>query len=234
MSIPSPSLDDLLFDALTLRPFLRTTSTQDSAASEPLPFLTADAQLTEVPQAQVRPLTPLEARERLERLMAQPEVREQLMLQLGQVVPDKAIFQEFSGLLGARDAGEFTQAMTAWTGTDQPEALEQQVQGLTKNMQEALKRLQNGPFRVPYTTAPQTTQASTQASTQATAQQKAGRVSPLLLGFLALSQVAQPGEVKQERATAPAPPVVPLPAVRLNFSKGNLERVLGRKTNPDS
>lgn len=249
MSSPSPSLDDLLFDALTLRPFQRISSAviprpEAQGAGKARPFLTTDAEVTEVPQDEVRPLTPGEARQRLDDLMARPAHREQLMLELdrleldrlelgqlepGQVGPDGAIFRHLAALLGATNADEFTQALMAWTGTAQPEALERHLQTLTHNMEDALAHLQNGPPSPLKTTGiqPDTARIGTETTPP---------VSPLLLGFLALSQVAQANELERDapQAFPAAPQAVSLPKVQLDFSSTNLNKVLGRNSSSDS
>lgn len=249
MSSPSPSFDDLLFDALTLRPFQRISSAviprpEAQGAGEARPFLTTDAEVTEVPQDEVRPLTPGEARQRLDDLMARPAQREQLMLELdrleldglepgqlepGQVGPDGAIFRHLAALLGATNADEFTQALMAWTGTAQPEALERHLQTLTHNMEDALAHLRNGPPSPLKTTGIQPDTARIGAETTPP-------ISPLLLGFLALSQVAQANELERDapQAFPAAPPAVSLPKVQLDFSSTNLNKVLGRNSSSDS
>ena len=234
MSTPSTSLDDLLFDALTLKPFQRVTSAASrrpatQTSGEARPFLTPTAQIREISPGDVQALTPLEARQRLDDLMAQPEFREQVMLELGQVVPNDTIFQGLGPLLGATNAEEFTQALITWTGTNQPETLEKHLQTLTQNMDDALTHLRSSgpPPALTSNVTPDLTAVASEV-------QVAPFLSPLLLSFLSLSQVAQTEEVQQDAAFTPAPPAVTLPAVQLNFSKGNLERVLERKFPPGS
>lgn len=230
MSGAPASFDDLLFDAVTLAPFISLGSVGAggadtlSSGEQQLEFLTVHGQVKTCSNIEVRPLTPAEAQERLESLWAQPQMREQWLRELGHGAAEDPLLQQIAPLLGATDAGQFTQALTQWAGTEQPEALEQHLQALSAHLTEALVRLRAG--EVPHL-PPAVQQLSGGAPP----------VSPLLLGFLALAQAAPlPSpvgpEAEQKVAPAvsgPATPRVTLPAMQLDFSTTNLERVLGRK-----
>lgn len=236
MTVISELLDDLLFDAVTLTPLVQdagqTGKVGGQAPGGPLQVLTPQAEMQERPQDSLRALRPEEARERLNGLMAHPDLRERLLRELGALVPDNTVVQPLGTLLGARNDEEFTHALMAWTGTAEPEALERHLQALCDNMQTTLVHLHAGPPE-PINALP--TFVPTDAGTPQA-------LSPLLLGFFSLSLAAQGGQADAlpdgtppgTAAPTPAPPTVTLPKLHLEFSTANLERVLERKFPPDS
>lgn len=238
MTVTSELLDDLLFDAVTLTPLLQDAgqigTLGGQAPGGPLQVLTPQAEMQERPQGSLRALTTQEARERLNHLMTRPDLREQLLRELGALVPDNTVVQPLGTLLGATNDEEFTHALMAWTGTAEPEALERHLQSLSDNMQTTLAHLHAGP-----------TEAVNALPTLAvpTAARAPNTLSPLLLGFFSLSLAAQTdgqidaladGTPPDTATPVPAPPTVTLPKLHLDFSTANLERVLERKFPPDS